>query len=139
MAGKQAMTLKVNLEKWLAKSQEAARLKFIDVCLEAREMIVERTPVDTGFCRSMWAASINQAPNVAKVAQPKGYSPVGGAAAAAASFASIDPVVMGATLGDRVWIYNPTEYAPALENGHSKQAPNGMVAVTLTHLQAKYG
>ena len=36
-------------------------------------------------------------------------------------------------------IRNNTEYGPALENGHSKQAPHGMVQATVDMLGGKYG
>ncbi len=126
--------LKLNLQQWAEKGMEVARLKAIDVCLEAAEGVIDKTPVDTGFCRSMWSAQINALPNKA-VDKPEGYQ---AGAASAGLPAEVAVEVAGLTLGDRVWIYNPTVYAPRLENGHSKQAPAGMVAVTLAELRAKY-
>ncbi len=133
-----ASAFTVKLDAWLAKSKESARLKFLDVCLEAAERVVHRTPVDTGFCRAMWSVSINQPP-VAKPVQPgDAWKAIGGDAAAALAIGKIEPVVMSVQIADRVWIYNATAYAPKLEDGHSKQAPLGMVKVTVAEMKAKY-
>jgi len=40
----------------------------------------------------------------------------------------------GAPIGTSVWLVNNMEYARRLEDGHSTQAPNGMVAITLAEL-----
>lgn len=126
--------LKLDISKWVEKGAEAARLKAIDVCLEAAEGVIDKTPVDTGFCRAMWSAQINDLPTTT-VDKPADYQ---GDGAAAAMPAEIAATVIGLKLGDRVWISNPTVYAPRLENGHSQQAPSGMVAVTVTELRARY-
>lgn len=129
-----ARVLHLNLAKWAEMGAEAARLKAIDVCLEAAEGIIDKTPVDTGFCRSMWSVQINDFPQVGPVARPEGFH----AAESAPAVAQMTVEVAGLTLGDKVWIYNATEYAPALENGHSGQAPSGMVGVTMLELRGRY-
>jgi hypothetical protein len=40
-------------------------------------------------------------------------------------------LVRGSGAGHTIYIVNNLPYANALENGHSKQAPSGMVKVTL--------
>lgn len=65
-----------------------------------------------------------------------------------ASVVKLSPVDTGAFRND--WVYlpqeypvinirNDKEYGPALENGSSTQAPNGMVQVTYDYLVGKYG
>jgi hypothetical protein len=135
---KQAEVLTVNLDAWLQKSVAQARLKFIDVCLEAAEMVIEKTPVDTGFCRAMWSVSINAEPMMAPKARPAEWKTLVATAAGAQAVAEITTGALAAQISDRVWIYNPVVYAPALEDGHSQQAPSGMVAVTVGFLRAKY-
>jgi len=65
-----------------------------------------------------------------------------------ASVVQLSPVDTGAFRNN--WIYHPqefpvinirndTEYGPELENGHSQQAPYGMVRVTYNYLAGKYG
>lgn len=65
-----------------------------------------------------------------------------------ASVVNLSPVDTGYFRAQ--WIYNPLEYptinirnntvyGPRLEYGWSKQAPNGMVRVTVNGIKAKYG
>lgn len=137
-AADDAKRLSVNLDAWLAKSEKAARLKFVDVCLEAAERIVDRTPVDTGFCRSMWSVSIGSPPIAAPVDRPDGFAAAKGGAAGRAALGRIEASILGVKLEQQVWLYNATKYAPALENGSSGQAPHGMVGITVQELRAKY-
>ena len=44
-----------------------------------------------------------------------------------------------AKFGQTIWIYNNVRYITELENGHSKQAPIGMVAVSLAEIAAGLG
>jgi Bacteriophage HK97-gp10, putative tail-component len=101
--------------------------------------IVQRTPVDTGYCRRNWQVSADSPaegvigePPKKKKGMPKGeleplYSPEGANTAI--------PIAKGVTL---IWIVNNVVYAEALENGHSKQAPNGMVRIAIAQLQAEW-
>jgi hypothetical protein len=78
-----------------------------------------RTPIDTGFARSRW-----QRTNTGKVRPPtleKG-SPA--------------PTVhdKGVTLGQKITVFNDTEYIEKLEYGHSQQAPRGMLRVTVAEV-----
>ena len=132
--------LTISLDEWLAKSQASARLKFIDVCLEAAEGIVDKTPVDTGFARASWSVSINEEP-LAKpdVKRPEKWASLPPGAAKAEAVATITVPLLGTQLGDRVFLYNPVVYIIPLEHGHSQQAPLGMVGLTVTELQVKYG
>ena len=137
---KQPIRLKIAAAKLKERSFEAIRLKALDVCLEAAEGVITKTPVDTGFARSMWGVQINDRPMMDPVANsiPKGEDGPG-IAGGAAALASVTVEAAKLRLGDTVWIYNPTEYAPYLENGSSSQAPNGMVAVTVQELRVRYG
>lgn len=123
-------TVEINLKKWLNHSRKRARQKFISICLEAHQNLVRLSPVDTGFFRSQWAFSINDEPPRQHVDPPED-----GGAVPPPDVASIT----AAGLGDRVFIFNPTRYARALENGHSAQAPNGMVKLVMLDLKAAYG
>lgn len=130
---KRAHRFKADLSKWIDQSREAARQKFIAICLEAHEGVVEKTPVDTGFCRANWRFEIGaQPPQKAVVDRPKDFD---GSTGTPPDMAA----VMTADLGDTVWVFNPVAYAPRLENGHSAQAPSGMVRVTMAELKSKYG
>lgn len=69
------------------------------------------TPIDTGFARSSWWMSLGET-------------------------GSPGQVVTSATLGDVIRVANGAEYIVPLEYGHSAQAPNGMVRVTLARWPA---
>lgn len=87
------------------------------IAFELHERIVMKTPVDTGAARAAWNASIGSPEYVQR-----------GTTAAVAGMS--EPLV--------VWITNAMEYASALENGHSQQAPAGMVALSIAEIETKY-
>ncbi len=45
----------------------------------------------------------------------------------------------GHRFGQRIWIANNVEYAIEVERGTSKQAPRGMLNVSLAEVAAKHG
>jgi hypothetical protein len=101
--------------------------------------IVVRTPVDTGYCRHNWQVSADPPPENTVGTPPKKvhgrasqvlgplYNPEGAKTQV--------PIAPGVT---HVWIVNNVVYAEALENGHSKQAPQGMVRIAIAQLQAEW-
>lgn len=89
--------------------------------------LILKTPVDTGRARAGWGLSIGQ-PVVtvsAKSEYPKG------------STAPEPPLPdMGGINGKQtVWILNAVEYIERLEDGHSDQAPAGMVRLSLMEME----
>lgn len=76
--------------------------------------IVELTPVDTGRARANWAMSMDL--------NDKG------------DFVDLTDMAefeYTTKRGDTIWIWNNLVYIVPLEEGHSKQAPRGMVALSL--------
>ncbi len=126
--------LRIDLTRWLDGAEEKMRLRFVSVVLRAHSMIVERSPVDTGFFRASWGFSINEAPPPATIPRPEGWSSGAGAGDAVAMMTAR---VGRLQLGDICWVYNPVIYGPALEHGHSQQAPRGMVALTLQDIRSQ--
>lgn len=97
--------------------------------LEALGRIMLKTPVDTGRARANWNVSID-APDTstneaATIADAPAKQAEGGARIAGADFFA----------GDEIYITNGLPYIKPLEDGHSKQAPQGMVAVTVQELK----
>lgn len=106
--------------------------------------IVYRTPVDTGRARAGWGISINTPITIV----PTGY---GGKKLKAKSSAHEADVVNsyqateGVQLPDlsgidgtqQVFILNAVEYIEMLEDGSSKQAPAGMVRVSIAEVEAE--
>lgn len=115
--------------------------------------IVQRTPVGNA---DKWAGNVaRKAKGLASL--PKGY--VGGQARrnwqvtidapAQTPIAGTDPggeatltagyaAAAGIQKPSQVWISNPLEYMEPLENGWSRQAPEGMVARAIADIVAKY-
>lgn len=126
-----------SLDRWLGKWQDRNERLIRGVATElARNIIVggkysPGSPVDTGFFRSLWKASINERPIDMPVQHPKGTGPI--------SLAAFDEVMMAlASLkpGDILWLSNAAIYGPALEYGHSQQAPIGFVRITLASFES---
>lgn len=105
------------------KAQEAQDRVLQGVVKEVGERLVERTPVDAGEARSNWQASVNtpQAVHTPDL-DPSGQGAI----------ADIARTARAAKMGDAVYVLNPAPHIKSLEDGHSKQAPAGMVAVTIT-------
>lgn len=97
------------------------------VATEALARVQRKSPVDTGQFRANWLISIG-APDPST---EQGPSPAFAAksSAALASYAAQEgfPVV---------YLQNNLPYANRLENGWSKQAPDGMVGLTVAELSA---
>ena len=96
------------------------------VSLDLLSGVVFRTPVDTGRARGAWTVGVDALP------RGTGALDQGGGNTVQAGAAKLQPVQAGGI----VYIANNVEYIGALEDGHSQQAPQGMVALTLkTHPQ----
>ena len=76
--------------------------------------IVELTPIDTGRARANWAMSMD-------------LNDVGDYV----DLTDVASFEYKTTRGDTIWIWNNLVYIVPLEEGHSKQAPRGMVALSL--------
>lgn len=97
--------------------------------VDLHDRIVRRTPVDTGRARASWSMSLDT---------------IQGAGDVGSGTTSTVPVVNPAVLADLkrdpyrvVWIFNNVNYILALENGHSKQAPAGMVAISREEVEGE--
>jgi hypothetical protein len=85
--------------------------------------IVKRTPVDTGRMRASWAVSLSE---------PSGFVPGQEGPFAAPAFNAGQ--ITGMTT---LWIVSNLVYAEPLENGHSGQAPQGMVKISVAETAAE--
>lgn len=97
------------------------------VALEALRRVVMKTPVDTGRARGSWQVAVSVRPT----GEVDIYDKDGGATIAEGSreISQVGPY-------EPIFIANNLPYIERLESGHSKQAPNGMVATTISELQA---
>lgn len=89
--------------------------------------ITKRTPVDTGRARASWMISEKTIPT---------GTPPPGAYATPATAAALEKVkdITGTQV---VYIVSNLDYIEPLENGHSAQAPAGMVQIAIATAAAK--
>ena len=93
------------------------------------------TPVDSGFARSNWGVGMsvpdNLLPNPAQhLPYPRRLAGANFPSREAQGISILQSIPV--TEGIICYIYNNTKYIVPLEYGHSRQAPAGMVRLTLT-------
>lgn len=99
------------------------------VLLEAMGRIMNRTPVDRGTARANWNVA-EGAPDTSTDEGATRSSVSGKKAQNRAAIASIKLFD-----GDTAYIANGLPYIRRLEDGYSKQAPSGMVKVTIEEIR----
>lgn len=92
--------------------------------IDAWGKLVKRSPVDTGRARASWAISVSE-PYAGPPLLPGEYP-----MPTAPDVSAID----GTTA---IFITSNLPYMEALEEGHSGQAPNGMVRITIAEIAAE--
>lgn len=113
----------VDLDRFLGREHAKREDAVKKTATEVFSRVIMRTPVDTGRARSNWTATIGQhTAATTDYADPTGISAISAASA----------VVSGWNHEQgSVWLSNNLPYIGPLEYGHSKQAPVGMVGVTI--------
>lgn len=117
----------LNVARFAARAQGNADQVLRKVALDMMGRIVRRSPVDTGRFRNNWLASVGHMATITTDIVDKS----GQAAIARATTA-----VGTARMGQRIYLSNSLPYARALEYGHSRQAPQGMVRITVAEYEA---
>jgi hypothetical protein len=121
----------VDLSRFAVKSVDEAKTVIRKITLEAFTGVVLRTPVDTGRARSNWSCTVGEA---SSDVYPDKYDKSGAYAIGASQRRVFDWNCVGS-----IFLCNNLPYIGALEYGHSKQAPTGMVRVTLAEISSHYG
>lgn len=111
-----------DLAKQCARAGEKAATVVRHTALALQSDMVERSPVDTGRFKSNWQAGVGQI-NRDTSASP---DPSGSGAV----MRTIQ-VLQGWKPGQTIWLTNSMPYAQRLEDGWSRQAPTGMVKLTV--------
>lgn len=122
MAGN-ARSFALDLQGFVPKSQEKASNFIRLIALDLYSRITKRTPVDTGRARAGWAISVNA---------PSNYVPPEGTAVQL-----VQSDLSGFNLDQVIYIVNNVNYIVYLEDGTSKQAPAGMVAISMAEIEAE--
>lgn len=92
------------------------------LALNIQAGLIEDTPVDTGWARANWVASVGQ----------PSTGPVGsrGSVSYAEQQASVG-VLASMTRLETIYISNHVPYIQALNEGHSAQAPSGFIQLRI--------
>jgi len=110
---------KRNFSALLKRVGDKAELVTRKVAIELQTAMILKSPVDTGRFRANWACGIG-AVNTSIANQP-GADAKGQTATA----------LQGWKAGQTIWLTNSLPYARRLEYGWSKQAPSGMVRLSI--------
>lgn len=122
-----AQTFALDIKAWCDKAKDRADLVVRKVALDVGSRVVQRSPVDTGRFRANWQYGVGQA-NATVTAQTD--------QSGTATIARIATAAASARLGDVIYLSNSLPYALRLEAGYSKQAPAGVVGLTVAEFQA---
>ena len=119
-----------DFKKYIRIWLEAARLAVAEHAIDLYASLLQKTPVDTGNARGAWQILIdgdspgpNPPPSNARFNQPM--------TAAERAYAEKKMKEFIARRGRSITFLNNSGYGKALEFGHSKQSPAGMVRRTL--------
>lgn len=121
----------LDLSRIVKKAKGNADLAVRKVMLETFSRCVMKSPVDTGRFRANWTLGYG-APNRATTAE----TDKGGGNTVTKIVSEVQSIQIS---NSSVFLTNSLPYSIKLENGYSKQAPAGMVALTLTEITARYG
>ena len=122
------MSFTTDLEKWAKKASATMSEVVVEFVFDLTEKVIvgdgsglPGTPVDTGWARNNWVASIGS-PNSNIL---EGYDKSGDLAMQRASLISL-------SAPGKVWyLTNNVAYIQKLEYGYSQQAPSGMVRLSI--------
>ena len=127
--------------KQIELSVKEAKGKVKEVIVETRkgvaDSVINRTPLDTGYARGNWQSSIDIIipDTITRYDREAGYAPTGGTGIAmreAEEVAEMD-------VEDDFILFNNAEYISGLEYGTSRQAPAGMVRLTVADFPSIMG
>ncbi|WP_223506851.1 HK97 gp10 family phage protein [Pseudomonas sp. GL-RE-29] len=117
----------LELAKFAEQATEAIDASLREIIIEVAGSLIRMSPVDSGRFRGNWQFNLMTPDNSTSLnVDPTGAETLGRIVAEAGAF----------NAGQVAYITNSLPYAIPLEYGHSeKQAPQGMVRVTLARFQ----
>ena len=116
----------------IALPEHANTIK-IRTALDLMNRIVLKTPVDTGRARGNW--QLTQRSPAEDMVPATSAKVSSSETPPSAILMEAEQTASGSQLGDDIWISNNLPYIEALEEGHSQQAPHGMVALSLAEAE----
>jgi hypothetical protein len=116
------MSFNSDIQRFSKKTGIALDVAVRKIVFDAFNMVVKKTPVDTGRARGNWIVSVNSIDRTVKLDATR-------------------PNAISIKKGDGVnpiYITNSLDYIHDLESGTSKQARSGMVAVTINEIRGSF-
>lgn len=111
----------LDIARFVAKANGNCDLVFRKIALDLFTRVILKTPVDTGRLRGSWTVGIGAiAPGAISLDK-----------SGSATIARVTAATLGLKAGEVVYLTSNVAYAQAIEFGHSKQAPAGMVRVSI--------
>lgn len=117
----------LDIQKFVTGAKQRANDAVGRIVVGVSAEIDMRSPVDTGRFRGNWQLGVNSVPSGTLANLDKTGN---------ATQARIAASVPDEAAGHVFWIVNNLPYATRLEHGYSRQAPQGMVGLTLTRFQS---
>lgn len=122
-----------------AKNTDVALKKMIRrIALDLQNRVIEKTPVRSGFARASWNISVNKPDTTVPVSETIKRNREKGTTISEhrgkrgrGALADFNPYT------DTIFINNSAPYILDLEAGHSRQAPAGMLLVSLAEIEAE--
>ena len=125
------MSFSLDLSRAIKKAKGKQELVVKKVMLEAFSKVVMKSPVLSGRFKGNWQASIGTYSKTPIETIDRDGS---------ATISKIKSSIASMSLnGQTIYLCNALPYAVRLERGWSKQAPMGMVRLTLAEITAHYG
>jgi hypothetical protein len=122
-----AGTFALDISRFCKGAKADVKLAIQKITMEAFKRVVLRTPVDTGRARANWSVSEGS---------PVTYSVSENDKSGTATLRKASDGVEAWECTGSIFLANNLAYIAPLEFGHSGQAPNGMVRITVAEMQA---
>jgi len=112
----------LDIARFVAKANGNIDLVVRKIALDLFKRVIMKSPVDTGRFKGNWQVAIGAIPAGTLEVNDKDGS---------ATIAKVTAETLGLKAGEVIYLVNNLEYARSLEFGHSKQAPAGMVRISV--------
>lgn len=117
----------LQIARFVEKAKGNVDLVVRKVALDLFKRVIMKSPVDTGRFKGNWQVQIGSIPAGTLEIDDK---------AGTATIAKVTAETLNLRAGQIIYLVNNLPYARRLEYGHSKQAPGGMVRVTVAEFNA---
>ncbi len=111
------------VDSWVRETEQRLLAVFRESTQRVASIANNGVPVDLGFARASIRASTESMPAIDPAADNKGDATV------TPNFGNITMTIVGARLGQTIYIGWTAAYIIPLEYGHSQQAPAGFVRI----------